>query len=112
MPSGMIDVATPDGVADAYLTRPDDERRPGVLLVMDAFGLRPQIERMADRIAARGFVVLAPNVFYRAGRSPVVPLDGLGDPEQRASVFERVTPLIRELTPERIVRDGGAYLDR
>jgi carboxymethylenebutenolidase len=112
MRSEMIDVTTDDGIADAYLARPDCEGHPAVLLVVDAFGLRPQIERMADRIAAQGFVVLAPNVFYRTGRAPVVPLDGLGDPEQRASVFERVMPLIRELTPERIVRDGGAYLDR
>ncbi len=112
MRSEMIDITTPDGVADAYLTRPDDERHPGVLLVMDAFGVRPQIERMADRIAAQGFVVLAPNVFYRAARAPVVALDGLDDPEQRGRVFERVMPLVRELTPERIVRDGGAYLDQ
>jgi carboxymethylenebutenolidase len=112
MRGAMIDVTTPDGVADAYVARPDEERRPGVMLVMDAYGLRPQIEQMADRIAARGFVVLAPNVFYRSGRAPVVSLDGLGDPEQRAAVFARVMPLISELTPERIVRDGGAYLDR
>jgi len=112
MPTERIDVTTPDGVADAYLARPDGERRPGVLLVMDAFGLRPQIEGMADRIAAQGFVVLAPNVFYRAGRAPVVPLDGLGDRERQASLFAQVMPLIRELTTERIVRDGGACLDR
>jgi carboxymethylenebutenolidase len=108
----MIDVTTRDGVADAYLARLDDEGHPGVLLAVDAFGLRPQIERMADRIAGRGFVVLAPNLFYRAGRAPVVSLDGLDDPEQRGAVFERVMPLLRELTPERIVRDGEAYLDR
>jgi carboxymethylenebutenolidase len=112
MRSEMIDVTTQDGVADAYLARPDDERHPAVVLVMDAFGLRTQIERMADRIAAHGFVVLAPNFFYRAGRAPVVALDGLEDPQQRERIFERVMPLIRELTPERIVRDGGAYLDR
>jgi carboxymethylenebutenolidase len=111
MRSELIDVTTQDGVADAYLVRPDDERHPAVLLVVDAFGLRPQIERMAERIAAQGFAVLAPNVFYRAGRAPVVSLDGLGDPEQRGAVFERVMPLIRALTPELIVRDGGAYLD-
>jgi carboxymethylenebutenolidase len=100
----MIDVTTQDGVADAYLARPDDQRGPAVLLVMDAFGLRPQIERMADRIAT--------NVFYRTGRAPVVPLDGLGDPDQQRPLLERVMPLVRELTPERIVSDGGAYLDR
>lgn len=108
----MIDVTTQDGVADAYLARPADGRYPGVLLVMDAYGLRPQIERMADRVAGQGFVVLAPNVFYRAGRAPVVPLDGLGDPDQGRLLLERVMPLIRQLTPERIVRDGEAYLDR
>jgi carboxymethylenebutenolidase len=68
MPSELIDVTTRDGIADAYLARPDGEGHPGVLLVVDAFGLRPQIERMADRISARGFAVLAPNVFYRASR--------------------------------------------
>ena len=108
----MIDVRTPDGVADAYLARPDDQEHPAVLLLMDAFGLRPQIEGMADRIAREGFVVLAPNLFYRAGRAPVVSLEGLGDPAQQRPLFEQVLPLIRELTPDRTVSDGGAYLDQ
>jgi carboxymethylenebutenolidase len=111
MPSEMIDVQTPDGVADAYLTRPDDEPHPGVLFIMDAYGLRPQIEQMADRIADQGYVVLAPNVFYRAGRAPVVPLEGIGDPDRREEVFGRVMPLVRGLTTYQIVSDGAAYLD-
>ena len=107
-----IDVRTPDGVADASLARPDDDAsHPAVLLVMDAYGLRPQIERMADRIADQGYVVLAPNVFYRAGRSPVVSLDGIGDPDRRNEVFGRVMPLVQGLTPDQIVSDGPAYLD-
>src|SRR4051794_4978400 len=110
MPTEQLDIATGDGVADAYLSRPDDERHPGVLLLMDAFGLRPQIEQMADRIAAHGFVVLAPNLFYRAGRSPVVDLEGLEDPERRGQIFERVMPLMGELNPARIASDGAAYL--
>jgi carboxymethylenebutenolidase len=111
MPSEMIDVPTQDGVADAYLTRPDDEPHPGVLLIMDAYGLRPQIEQMADRIAEQGYIVLAPNVFYRAGRSPVMSLEGIGDPERREEVFGRVMPLVRGLTTDQIVSDGAAYLE-
>ena len=111
MPSEMIDVQTQDGLADAYLTRADDEPHPGVLFIMDAYGLRDQIEQMADRIAEQGYVVLAPNVFYRVGRAPVVPLDGIGDPERRDEVFGRVMPLVRGLTTEQIVSDGAAYLD-
>lgn len=109
----MIDLKTADGVADSYLAGPDDGRpHPGVLFIVDAFGLRPQIEAMVDRIAAAGYVVLAPNVFYRAGRAPVVSLDGLDDPDRRGDVIGRVMPLIRELTDERIVADAAAYLGK
>ena len=108
MGSETIDIAMPDGVADAYLARPEDDRQyPGVLFVMDAYGVRPQIERMAERIAERGYVVLAPNVFYRSSRSPVVPLDEISDP----GLFARIRPMMDELTPERIISDGRAYLD-
>ncbi|MFG1627640.1 dienelactone hydrolase family protein [Kribbella sp. NPDC049227] len=108
MASETIDITMPDGVADAYLARPSgDGDHPGVLFVMDAYGVRPQIERMVDRIAEHGYVVLAPNVFYRSGRSPVVPLDEISDP----GLFARLRPMFNELTPERIVSDGRVYLD-
>jgi carboxymethylenebutenolidase len=75
-----VDVTTADGVADAYLTRPDaDGPHPAVLFIMDAIGLRPRIEEMADRIAAQGYLVLAPKVFYRAGRAPVLALPDFTD---------------------------------
>jgi len=111
MHSETVEIPTADGLADAYLTRPDDQPHPGVLYIMDAYGLRPTIDEMADRIAADGYVVLAPNVFYRAGRPPVVPLPDLSDPEQRAGFFQSIRPLIGQLTPERLAADGGAYLD-
>ena len=108
-----VDITTPDGVADAYLVRPDDgETHPGVLLIMDAYGIRPRIEEMADRIAAEGYVVLAPNVFYRAGRAPVLSMPDNTDPDARSRFFAHVRPLMGELTPERLASDGTAYLDR
>jgi carboxymethylenebutenolidase len=111
MHSSTVDINTPDGVANAYLARPDENPRPGVLFLMDAFGLRPVIEAMVDRIAVGGYVVLAPNLFYRAGRDPLPPLPDLTDQKQRASFFQTLRPLMEELTPERIISDGGAYLD-
>lgn len=112
MPSETIDIQMPDGVADAYLTRPDNgSGAPGVLLLIDAFGLRTRIEEMADRIAARGYVVLAPNVFYRAGRAPVLPFPDMTDESGRGEFMKSVRPLMDELTPERIAADGAAYLD-
>jgi carboxymethylenebutenolidase len=108
----VVDVATRDGTADAYLTRPDGEaRHPGVLFMMDAGGLRPRIEAMADRIAERGYVVLAPNLYYRAGRTPVLPSLDMSTEAARAEFFKHARPLMSELTPERMAADGEAYLD-
>ena len=112
MRSSTVAIETPDGTADAYQTRPDDgDRHPGVLFLMDAYGLRPRIEEMADRIAERGYAVLAPNVFYRAGRPPVLPFPDMTSEEARGEFFKDVRPLREQLTPERLASDGAAYLD-
>jgi len=108
----MTDVPTPDGVADCYLVKPaDDGAHPGVLLMIDAIGLRPRIEEMADRIAAQGYAVLAPNVFYRGGRAPLWETPVLEDPESRGRFFQSLGPVMGALTPAAITADGGAYLD-
>lgn len=112
MPNSVIDIQTPDGVADAYLTSPDNAPHPGVLLLMDAFGLRPRLEEMADRVAARGYTVLVPNLFYRAGRSPLFEMPDLSGESARMEFFKTLRPMMDSLTPERIVADGGAYLDK
>jgi carboxymethylenebutenolidase len=108
MSGSAVQITTPDGVADAHLARPDDRPHPGVLLIMDAYGLRPTIDQVMERIAADGYVVLAPNVFYRAGRLP--PPD-LSDNEARASFFQSIRPVMDELVPERVASDGEAYID-
>ena len=113
MQNATVDVNTADGVADAYLTWPDDGvPHPGVLLIMDAIGLRPRIQEMADWIAAQGYVVLAPNFFYRGGRAPVVPAGDLKDPERdRAAFMQQIRPLMEQLTPDNLASDGAAYLE-
>jgi carboxymethylenebutenolidase len=66
---------------------------------------------MTERIAERGYVVLAPNVFYRAGRPPVLALPDFSDETARAEFFKQVRPLMEALGPEQLAADGGAYLD-
>jgi carboxymethylenebutenolidase len=112
MNGSTIDVATPDGVADSYLVRPDAGNHPAVLFMIDAIGLRPRIEEMADRIAGQGYTVLAPNVFYRAGRAPMFEMPDLTNPDNRAGFFEKIRPLMQALTKQRMESDGGAYLDK
>lgn len=109
--TATIDVPTPDGTADAYVSAPAEGGPfPGVLLYMDAFGLRGRLEEMADRIAAQGYVVLVPNVFYRRGRAPLIDTSELLKPENREKLFETLGPMMAELTPERALRDAAGYL--
>jgi carboxymethylenebutenolidase len=113
MNGSTIDVPTPDGVADCYLTAPASAgAHPGVLFIIDAIGLRARIEEMADRIAAQGYVVLAPNVFYRAGRAPLWEAPDLHDPDSRGRFFQSLGPLMAALTPVAVAGDGGAYLNK
>jgi carboxymethylenebutenolidase len=95
----MIEIALPDGRAEAYVAGPDDRSAPGVLFYMDAYGLRPQIETMLDRIAGWGYTVLAPNVFHRDGAVA----DLMDD---RDGAMGRV----RALTPDQLAADAPSYL--
>ncbi|WP_409484568.1 dienelactone hydrolase family protein [Arsenicicoccus dermatophilus] len=105
-----IDLTMPDGVCDAYLARPDE---PGphapVLLIMDAIGLRPRIAEIALRLADDGYAVLAPNVYHRVGRQPLLDPALMSDArtEERHA---RIVELLGTLTTEDWDEDGPVYL--
>ncbi|MFT4126621.1 MAG: dienelactone hydrolase family protein [Gordonia sp. (in: high G+C Gram-positive bacteria)] len=99
--------------ADAYVARPDTAGpHPGVLFLVDAFGVREQTRRMADRIASWGYVVLAPNVFYRSGTAEELePTESLLTPDGRAAAYAALRPRTRSLTDEALMADLPAYID-
>ncbi|POX42551.1 dienelactone hydrolase [Streptomyces sp. Ru73] len=104
-------ISTADGSCDAFVAHPAEEGQyPAVLFYMDAIGLRPVLEDMARELAAQGYYVLLPNLFYRSGPAPVVELSDLSTPEGREAFFGKVMPLVRELTPDLALRDAESYL--
>lgn len=111
-----IEVAVPGGTAEAYVARPDPGSNPGsnpgVLFYMDAFGIRPQIEQMADRIASWGYVVLVPNVFHRHGTiAELAPQVDLRDRNAAESFFSEAFARVRSLTGTVAGQDVPAYVD-
>ncbi|MDR6622975.1 hypothetical protein [Sinomonas atrocyanea] len=56
MSTEMIQIPAPEGTAEALVARPaaGEGPFPGVILYMDAFGIRPRIAEMAQRIADWG----------------------------------------------------------
>jgi len=108
MASKTIDIKTSDGVCDTYISHPDRGGPfPAVLFFMDGIGIRPVLRQMADRIAAEGYYVFLPNMFYRRGRAPVFDVATILNPENRPALME----LVLSLTPELVVRDAGVFLD-
>lgn len=51
------------GKIDAYLARPEGGKHPGIVMVHEIWGLNDHIKDVANRLAAEGYVVLAPQLF-------------------------------------------------
>ncbi|MGA8114082.1 MAG: dienelactone hydrolase family protein [Actinocatenispora sp.] len=111
MPAKTLQIPTMDGQADAFAAFPDGgEPRPGVLLYMDAIGVRPVLAEMARELAGHGYYVLVPNVYYRHGPAPVIDLPEHIGEDVRSEVFAQLMPFIKAHTTERALRDADAYL--
>src|SRR5664279_1430425 len=61
---GDIEFATNGTSAAGYLAIPEAGSGPGILVVQEWWGLVPQIKGACDRLAAEGFVALAPDLYH------------------------------------------------
>jgi carboxymethylenebutenolidase len=78
-----ISLAVPGGAFfDAYLALPPAGSGPGLVLFQEIFGVNEHIRAVAEQYALDGFVVLAPDVFWR--QAPRVELGYEGADRQQA----------------------------
>jgi carboxymethylenebutenolidase len=67
-------IPTRDGDCPAHIFTPEGTGPwPAVIFYMDGLGIRPVLFEMGQRLADGGYLVLLPDLFYRAG--PYDPLD-------------------------------------
>lgn len=59
-----VEFASNGNTARGYLATPDGGSGPGVIVVQEWWGLDSGIKEMADRLAAAGFVALAPDLYH------------------------------------------------
>jgi carboxymethylenebutenolidase len=104
----QIEIRTGDGVCRTAVFTPSGAGPwPAVIFYMDGLGIRPVLHDMCERIANDGYVVLLPDMFYRAG--PYEPLDpkavfAMGD------IRKALAHLFGSTDNERAAQDTGAFL--
>lgn len=59
------------GGGPAYVSEPVGERRGAVILIHEIWGLVPHVRDVADRLAAQGYLVVAPDLLSEVGITPV-----------------------------------------
>lgn len=72
---------------------------PGIIVFQEAFGVNNHIRNIADRIAAEGYVAIAPELFHRT--APPGFEAGYGD-------FSVVAPYMQAITTEGLIEDARA----
>ncbi len=90
-----IDIQTGNGPTTGYLAVPEGGSGPGLVVIQEWWGLVPHIEDVADRFAAEGFCVLAPDLYH--GESTTEP--------------DEAGRMMQELAVEDAARDLSAAID-
>jgi carboxymethylenebutenolidase len=100
-------VPTKDGQCRAHIFSASvGERLPAIIFYMDAGGIRPAVIGMARRLAAAGFVVMLPDLFYRFGPyGPLVPSEVF-----KGDAIAILGPLMATTDNRRAANDTEAFL--
>jgi carboxymethylenebutenolidase len=105
-----IKIETPDGLANGRLFTPDTGMKApncGVIVYMDAFGLRPAMDTIAQNIANAGYLTLVPDLFYREAPYGPFDADAFKD-EEKAAALRRI---MGATTQAMTVSDTRFFLD-
>ena len=99
-----VEIAAADGgTFRAYLSKPAQGSGPGMVVIQEIFGINDYVKRTADRYAEEGYVVLAPDLFWR-----IEPGIELGySPEE----WQRAFGLFQTFDVDQGVQDIAATID-
>ena len=92
-----VEFTSNGSVASGYLAKPPSGSGPGVLVIQEWWGLDSGIKTMADRLAAAGFVALAPDLYHGA-------LAGHDE-------MDKAAQLMQSMPPDRAGRDMSGAVD-
>ena len=98
-----ITIDTGDGPMNAYLALPPGGTGPGIVLIQEIFGVNEVMRHRADELAAQGYVVACPDLFWR-----IEP--GIDISDKTEAEWARAFDLFKTFHVEHGVRDLRATL--
>ncbi|MFZ4534842.1 dienelactone hydrolase family protein [Propionivibrio sp.] len=99
-----IDITHAQGETfSGYLSLPPSGRGPGIVLVQEIWGVNEHIRAVADQYALDGYVVLAPDIFWRLERRVDLTYDPEGTAQARA--------LLQKVDTAKAVADLSSAVD-
>jgi len=101
--SERVSVPTDAGEMPAHLWLPEAGSGPGLLLLQEIFGISPYIRKRAADLATAGYVVLAPELYWR--------LDGETPDESTPDAIEKAIARMQRLDWDTTVADSLAALE-
>ena len=109
----LIKLRTQDGECPTHIFTPAGGAAgagpwPAVMFYMDGLAIRPALLGMGQRLADLGYVVVLPDLFYRAGPYPEMdPKVVFGSPDGRAALG----PLFATTDNRKAAQDTKAFID-
>ena len=106
MNGSMIELEARDGGSfGAYLSQPAAGPAPAVIILPEIFGITPWIKTISDQYAEQGYLVCAPEVYWRLH-------PGFVANEAVEAEFEQAFAYRGELDRDQAVEDLGAVADQ
>lgn len=103
-------IETRDGTCRCFTFKPPGQGPwPGVIIYMDAFGIRPALLELGRRVADLGCFVLVPDLFYRSGAYATMdPRAIFANPDAFKMLKEK---FMKPLGVANAMADTAAFLD-
>src|SRR5919108_293610 len=96
----MLQLNTPDGKMDTYEAKPKEAGTyPGIVVLMEAFGLNDHIKKVTERIAQEGYIAVAPDLYHRESER-IVPYSDL----------QKALGMMNRLQDPKVMDDVGAAI--
>lgn len=103
MAGQSLTITTPDGAFEAYVARPSSTPAAAVVVIQEIFGVNAVVRGVADRMAAQGYLAVAPDLFWR-----IEP--GVDITDQSEAEWKRAFELFTAFDVDKGVEDIGATI--